>query len=295
MIRKVIQYYYNLYPEQIDREIDRYIFKVNNDLYHFEVQKRTEEELILINELNKNVNLYNPIIMNKFKKLISSYGNRNYILIKVIKPIRNLKMEDILTTVRLYNHNNSLLLRNQWSKLWEKKIDNIEYQQGHIIHKFPLIDQSLGYYIGMSESAIAYFESIDKKNLGYYISHVRINSKKSTIDFFNPQNIVIDFIARDVAEYLKSLFLYKEYNYNEIAKMLEQIPGNDSELRLVFCRLNYPSLYFDMYEEIIGENKEEYKIEQIIKRNEEYREFLKNIFYMINRKINIKNIEWITK
>lgn len=296
MIRKVIQYYYDLYPEHIDKENEKYIFSVDNALYYFEHQRRSEEELNALNDINKNVNLYNPIIVNKFKRLISNYRNRNYILIKIVKPIRDLRIEDVLTTVRLYNNkSNNQLARTEWNLLWEKKIDNIEYQHGHIKNKYSLIDQSLGYYIGMSEGAISYFKEIDRRNIGNYISHIRINNNTNTLHFYDPQNIVIDSRGRDIAEYLKSSFINKNYNYNHIVKIMEKFGINDSELKLVFCRLNFPSFYFDLYEDIINGKEEEEQLRTIIKRNEEYKEFLKNIFYMISKNINIKSIDWITK
>lgn len=296
MIKKVIQYYYDLYPEHVDREKGNYTFEINNTLYYFEQQRRSEEELNIINQINKNLHLYNWIVPNKFQKLISNYGNRNYILIQVIKPIRDLKPEDVLTTVKLFsNRNNEVLLRTGWSVLWEKKIDNIEYQQQHIVNRFPLIDQSLGYYIGMSETAIAYFMAIDKSTIENHVAHIRINVNKNTLDFFNPQNIVIDNRSRDIAEYLKSLFINNCYNYKDIALFLEKAMANDLELKLVFCRLNYPSFYFDLYEKVINQQIDESRLDTVIKRNEEYREFLKNIYYIMNKKTKIKNIEWITK
>lgn len=296
MIKKVIQYYYDLYPEHINREKENYTFIVDSVVYCFEPQRRSEEELNIINDINRTTHLYNWIVPNKFQKLISSYGNRNYILIQAIKPIRQLNDEDVLTTVKLYSNKSSgLLLRMNWNVLWEKKVDNIEYQQQHIQNKFPLLDESFGYYIGMSETAIAYFMTIDKKNMGLYITHIRINVNKNTLDFFNPQNIVIDNRARDVAEYLKSLFINNKYNYKEIIQLFEKMGANDLELKLIFCRLNYPSFYFDLYERIINHQVEERQLSTIIERNEEYREFLKNIYYIINKKIKIKNIEWITK
>lgn len=296
MIRKVIQYYYDLYPKHIDRQKDKYIFQINNDLYYFEQQRRTEEELTIINNINKNINLYNLIVVNKFQKIVSYYGNKSYILIQIVKPIRKLMLEDVLQTIRLFNNkNNNILLRTDWKRLWEKKIDNIEYQQKHITNKFSIIDQSLGYYIGMCESAIAYFREIDKKNIGYYVSHIRINNNQSTLEFFDPQNIVIDNRARDIAEYFKSSFINQNYNYNDIATMLEKANLTDAELRLTFCRLNFPSFYFDLYEKVINDEESEHELDKVIKRNEEYRDFLKNIFNIINKRVNLKAIEWITK
>ena len=296
MITKVIQYYYDLYPQHIDKEGDRYFFSINGINYSFEQQIRSEEELNVIHQINKNTNLYNQILVNKFNKLISNYGSHNYLLIKIEKPVRNLKIEDILNTVRLiHNKNNSVLLRNNWGMLWKKKIDNIEYQQGHIVNKYPLIDKSLGYYIGMSESAISYFEDIEKSGVNYYVSHIRIRSDLTTLDFYNPQNIIIDNRARDIAGYLKSMFLTDNYSYNTISQILELSALNDLELKLLFCRLNYPSFYFDIYDQMINNLNVIGDLNSIIERNNEYKEFLKNIYLMIRKKINIKSIEWISK
>lgn len=296
MITKVIQYYYDLYPQHIDKEGDRYFFAINGDNYSFEQQIRSEEELNAINQINKNMNLYNQIVLNKFNNLISNYGNYNYLLIKIIKPIRTLTMDDILNTVKLNNDkNNNVLLRNNWGLLWKNKIDNIEYQQNHIINKFPLIDQSLGYYIGMSESAISYFEDIEKNNISYYVSHIRVRCDRDTLDFYNPQNIIIDNRARDIAGYLKSIFIANNYSYNMIGEIIETAALNDLELKLLFCRLNYPSFYFDIYDQIINKVSNEGKLNEIIERNNEFKVFLKNIYLFIRKKTNIKTIEWITK
>lgn len=296
MITKVIQYYYDLYPEHIDKKEDRYIFSINGISYSFEQQVRSEEELNAIHQINKNTNLYNQIVVNKFNKLISNYGNHNYLLIKIVKPVQELKIEDVLNTARLiHNKNNDVLLRNNWGLLWKNKIDNIEYQQNHIVNKYPLIDKSLGYYIGMSESAISYFEDIEKSGSNYYVAHIRIRSDLTTLDFYNPQNIIIDNRARDIAGYLKSLFLTDNYSYNAISEILEIAALNDLELKLLFCRLNYPSFYFDLYDRMINNLDVEENLNKIIERNNEYKEFLKNIYLIIRKKINIKNIEWITK
>lgn len=296
MITKVIQYYYDLYPQHIDKEGDRYFFAINGDNYSFEQQIRSEEELNAINQINKNMNLYNQIVLNKFNNLISNYGNYNYLLIKIIKPIRTLTMDDILNTVKLNNDkNNNVLLRDNWGLLWKNKIDNIEYQQNHIINKFPLIDQSLGYYIGMSESAISYFEDIEKNNISYYVSHIRVRCDRDTLDFYNPQNIIIDNRARDIAGYLKSIFIANNYSYNMIGEIIETAALNDLELKLLFCRLNYPSFYFDIYDQIINKVSNEGKLNEIIERNNEFKVFLKNIYLFIRKKTNIKTIEWITK
>ena len=296
MIKKIIEYYYNLYPNYIDKKDEKYIFLANNNLYHFELQTRKEEELERIKKINDTLNLYNIIIRNRVNRLVSQYANKNYVLIKIIKSKRGLNFNDVLNTVELIdNRNNKLLMRNNWGNLWINKIDNIEYQYLHLKNKYPLIDESLNYYIGMCETAISYFNSIEYNNIRNYISHIRVNDNEDIVEFYNPQNIIIDSRVRDVAEYLKSLFMNNYQNLPNIIQNLNKCNFNDDELKLLFCRLNYPSYYFDLYYLVINGKKEDSEIASIITKNKLYKEFLKKIYMIISKKNNIKSIEWVTK
>ena len=295
MIQKAIQYYYNLYPDQINQiEKNTYSFYLNGFMYYFELQKRAEEELKAIYELNNKTQQYNNLVLNRFQKIGCVYNGQSYVLIQVVKPIRNLQLSYILNTVHLQNDKKyALLIRSDWKRLWENKIDNIEYQQKHIEMKHPIIDESIGYFIGMSEAAISYLEEIRNKEYNLFVSHERVNVEETTLEYFNPQNIIIDNRVRDMAEYLKSIFLNGEYDYNTIQNFLIKAQLLEQEAKLLFCRLIYPSYYFDSYDQILIGNTSR-SMDGILKKTFEYKEYVKYIFNLLSQKYQIKKIAWIS-
>lgn len=247
-------------------------------------------EILEVNKLIKDKNEYNQIILNNFNKLISTIGNKKYILIKEIKQkdiecmIRN---KHIVIGKNILDHSN-------WELLWSKKIDNIEYQLRHVENKYKILAKSINYYIGMAENAIEYIKNIEKNNFIYvnkYISHIRIKSKNTN----NPQNIIVDYISRDIAEYLKFLFFSNQYCTEKTEQTLKMNNLTIIELELIFGRMLFPTFYFDKYDKILNEKIEEKEIETIINQSDEYEEYLKDIYYIINTKMQkkIPSITWI--
>ena len=45
-----------------------------------------------------------------------------------------------------------IISRTNWSKLWEDKVDYFEYQMGHLIKKYPILYNTIDYYLGISEN-----------------------------------------------------------------------------------------------------------------------------------------------
>lgn len=186
------------------------------------------------------------------------------------------------------------IIRSNWVYLWSRKIDNIEYQIKHLENKYHLISNSINYYIGLAENACFYVSSIFKEKEGNHdenlvISHIRILET----DFNNPLNIIVDYQARDTSEYLKYLFLKNKYNYDDIKRFLIQLSLSDFEYKLVYGRLLFPTFYFDTYDKIINEEIDEGKILEIIKRTEEYEDYISNIYIIINGIKKIPGVTWL--
>ena len=55
----------------------------------------------------------------------------------------------------------------------------------------------------------------------------------------------------------------------------------------------FPSFYFDMYENILNEKTKEKDILKLISRSDEYVDYLKDIYIIINEKVKIPRIDWI--
>ncbi len=225
--------------------------------------------------------------------MITIIHNKNYVLIKKRKKIQPLNyiinQNKVILSYNLINK----ILRTNWTKLWTNKIDYIEYQILHIESKYKLLRNSIWYYIGLAENSVQYIKDNDlTKNTSteYVISHRRINDFN---ELSNPLNIIVDHKSRDVSEYLKYLFIKKEYDYEEIKKILQKKSLDEITCKMIYARMFFVTFYFDLYDDILNKRIEENKIENIIKRNSEYEDYIKNIYIIINEIKKIPEISWI--
>ena len=205
-----------------------------------------------ISNLCATSDYYDNIIRNNYGSIISVVNNDRYILVREQRK-RN-KSNYVLSTISLKSVDfaHSIIDHSDWVYLWSKKIDNIEYQLCHVIDKYPILRKSVNYYIGMTENAIEYI----KNSFAYgayndkVISHIRISE-----GMYNPQNLIIDYDSRDVAEYLKYIFINNTYKSINLEKILFKNKMNDMYLRLVYGRMFFPSFYFDTYYSLINKVK----------------------------------------
>ncbi|MBQ2639951.1 MAG: hypothetical protein IJF92_04220 [Bacilli bacterium] len=240
------------------------------------------------------IDIYKELINNTDYTIIKNiYGNSytniygiDYILIKCNKirynPINNQK--------KIYNlkANNSLNKIN-WIYLWIKKIDYYEYQQKHIKDYKFLID-SLNYYLGMGEIAVNYIKyNLRNTSIPLVISHKRISKD----NLYNPENIILDYRARDVSQYLKYLFFETEYRYFNFDKFLKMTNFTRDDYILLYGRLLFPCFYFDLYDEIVNSSLNQKDIIKIISRSEEYEAYVDMIYNKIIKITHIPKIDWI--
>lgn len=245
----------------------------------------------LFNYLNGNAR-YNQIVLNKYNNIFTEINGIKYIMVKKITA--DLSISEIIFCddyfIQLFNHekfNNQL----NWGELWSRKIDNIEYQLHHIENKYPIIEKSIDYYIGMTESAISYINSIDLNDASLetkVITHIRIYDT----DINDPQNIMVDYRSRDISEYLKYIFINDEYNYNDIRNKLYSLNFSEFSWKLVYARMFFPNFYFDRYDQIIVNKLKEESLLSVINKIEEYEVYLDNIYDIICEQKKIPKIVW---
>ena len=239
---------------------------------------------------NKN---FDQIIRNINSKLMTNINGKNYLLLE--KSNKKTSIEDellnyykVLLPSQLYFN----IDRTDWVYLWSEKIDYIEYQKIHLKGEYPLLEESINYFIGMAENAIMYVRNCFKEDNNLddlVLSHKRIISK----EFNSPINLIVDHRSRDISEYLKYLFFTNDYDYIKINQYLQKLNLNSYMYKLLYGRMLFPTFYFDKYDDIVNKNKSEKEILAILKKVEAYEDFLKNIYLIINQNTAIKKVDWL--
>lgn len=296
-----INYFYNLYPPLLNKENDNYVFFVGNEKYYLTPYRRELSEIKELVELNKRMissnSLVHEIIINKFNEPISVISNENYVLLRVY--VNDIKKIDINDIIYMLNENVDLsglksLLRTNWVSLWSNKVDYIEYQMGHLIKKYPFLNNTIDYYLGLCENAITYIKNLkmfSDYKIPIGISHKRIIKDATLFDLYNPLNLIIDYKVRNIAEYLKDAF-FKDEDVNYILNIVFKNFWFDKlNLSLLVARLLYPSYYFDLFEEIIDKELDENIVFSLTKKSSKYEEFID----LIIKNCNLQNLQWLSR
>ena len=175
-----------------------------------------------------------------------------------------------------------------WKEKWQKKSDYIEQFYSKISGKYKLIDESIHYYLNMLEVSITYLNQYDNYFGTLYSQHKKMNLD----EFFNPFNFIFDFKERDIAEYLKYIFFTKQYNRENIEKIL--LSSNyEINYDLLIARLLFPNYYFCLFDNIVLNLTDECELNNILFRREEYEKYVKMIFDVINNVTNQKKYHFI--
>lgn len=294
-----IYYYYNIEPENLNKQKEFYYFWYRDDLFYFCLTKRNIEDVNSINDIiNRNglQNHFHLIIKNRYQSIISEYENNNYVLIKI-----NGLLNDYYDMKRLMQFSLNLKVNSSfkpnWAVIWAKKVDYMEEQINKLgIGKKALVE-SFSYYVGLAENAISFYNLNKLESMNISLCHYRLYYPNKAINFLNPLALIVDYKVRDYAEYLKYTFFvdskkaYQEFN---LFNMNNNLEFND--IMLFWDRMLYPSYYFDCFEDSINEVKiNEERIIDIISKQGEFELFLKDIYYELRKKFNIPEILWLIK
>lgn len=301
-MKESIEYYYNLTIDELFIEKDVYHFKLKNRDFYFNYFPRDVKDLEDIIKCNielKNHGINTHIILKNINNdYLTKIEDQNYILIEVINKGEIISISDIIDYNRKFILiDSSNLYRNNWSYLWQTKIDYIESQLKEIKTNI-IIENSIDYYIGLAENAIYYVNIIEKKypisNLDKIVlSRKRIYFPNYKLNYLNPLSFIFDLEVRDVAEYIKSYFFAGENAMVELETFLKSTHLTTYSYNMLFARLLYPSYYFDIYEKIVNTNEKSEKILKVISLNEEYEKFLKKAYELISKYAPLENIEWL--
>lgn len=278
-MENIISYYYNLRVDNYKLINNVFIFESNHYLF---IAKEIKDLDMFKQIISINSDFYMPLI-NKDGEFSFEYNNKKYTLFKADNPSlkvdNNFKLIPVMQNVEI-----------DYSKIW---INNIDY----FIKKITEMEHSeiekvnyLNYYIGMSENAVIINEK-GKKMSGLAritVSHYRICYPNYALTYNDPTELTLDFISRDLAEYIKTKFFFDKIDGNEVIELLNRYNINDKEIMFFLARLLYPTYYFDA---ITENNIEKQKI--IIEKREKYEHFLSLILNNLKTNNIMINISWL--
>lgn len=292
-MKNFLSYFYNISIQDIIKTKNKYKFIYNDNQYVLEHIYLTEEVIMDIYNLNieliNNGIKCNRIILNNQNSPVTIYDNKNWVLMETVNNFEErINFEDIFIFPIKTSYDN-FFKNNDWKTLWGAKNDYLEYQINQLGLDYPLLRESFSYFNGLSENAIQLLNNVTNDDL--YIVHKRVTYHMTYYDLYNPFNMVLDTKIRDMAEYFKDAFLFKKDILKELDIFLTNYYLNDNEKLLFITRMLYPTFYFDMFENITDELKEEKKIKKIIANINDY----ENLLNIIIDKIGLINIEWLKK
>ena len=293
-----VEYFYYIKVDKIKYEENYYSFIYNGYIYKLYSYDDDYDKLKTIFDINRKLvgnTLMSEIIINRNNEIISNYNGINYILIKLfINVNKGISLNEInILSKSLYTEK----INANWGILWSNKIDYLENLINENGKKYPLIVDSFNYFVGMCENAISYFNSINiDENYKYVVSHKIIKFDDNIEVLYNPMNIILDFKVRDVAEYLKNSFFNNNYSvFDELITYLNTNHLSLTDVKLLISRLLYPSFYFEMYEDILINEKEEKILINIISRLDNYENYLYNIISFFRNYYDLDDIKWLNK
>lgn len=305
-MKNTINYYYNLNPSKINQIFNYYYFYINNELYYFIVYNKNTKDIKAIYDFNqemlqRNV-LVHEIINNRNGNILTYVNQVPYILIKINvninKPIVLAEIS-YLSGVQISYPNE--LMRANWANLWINKIDYLEYHQEQNYQKFPLLADSFNYFVGLSENAISYLNQTitkykpEKSDIGV-ISHDVMLLDDTVYSLYDPQNMIIDHKARDLAEYIKVSFFKDNYSiFDELDEYFKYHYFSLYGIQLVIARVLWPSFYFEIYDGILRNQMNESVILKITSRIDEYEKYLADVFNYFHKYYPIDEVAWISR
>ncbi len=293
-MKNVINYYYNILFDDIHQINQNFYFDINDSRYFFILFEGDISSLQNTYKLQEELlqrNLYvHQILLNKDGQIVTFVNGNPYILLKALYYSEKINFKYVISFSQIIMNPKESY---DWKILWSEKNDHLEYQINQTKNRYPLINESFNYFIGLGETSIELLNEIKKQNIPQTIAHRRINSNNTIFELYNPLNLIIDTRTRDVAEYFKSKF----FNTGNIDKDLEDFLKNarltTAEYYLFFARMLYPTYYFDLYEEIISGKKDEKEIKKITDKINDYEKILKKIYSYYKNFLPLTSIEWL--
>lgn len=270
MIDEILKRYYGL-SDFIIQELDSYYLISTSSNIFLLYQIESLLDLKKCYKLSQIVDYADSFVVNHFSSIVTTVGSHSYVLIhnSTVKKYK-------ISLFSFYPTNEIIHL--EWRKWWIQRSDYILSSYGNIKGKFPILDESIHYYVSFLEMAIYLLNDYDNYCDTATVQHRNFNSD----EYQNPLNLMIDIKERDFSEYLKYIFfnnLYQSINLEDLLMKGRDIFHYD----LVLARMLCPNYYFHLMDDVVLGKKDEICLLNIISRANEYEDYLKKIISIIEK------------
>lgn len=291
-MKEQINYYYNLFPERINKINNGYYFFIGKLKYFLLIPHNKENEFNLIitiyNEYKKRNILIDEIVINRDGAFITKINGNNYCLIRSV-DLDNNSLEFIYNFDKIIKTNKKEELGYKtYDLLWGKKVDYYESVVNEI--KDVELKKYFDYYIGLAENAISYVKNActSEKDTYLTVQHKSLNDKFDNI--LNPFNLIVDYEIRDISNYIKIKYFNSCFSFYELDNIFKNNKFSSILYRLLFARLLYPDYYFELIDRDLKKQNVSYEIFNEI---EDYEKFLLEMYEYICEYYPIPKIEWL--
>ena len=128
------------------------------------------------------------------------------------------------------------------------------------------------------------------------LAHKRVEYPNLRLNFDNPLNLLFDVCERDIGEYLKNLFFYNAKDaLIDLKAYIDVRKPSAYQMGLLFARLLYPSYYFDVHEKVLEDNLDADEVLFYTDKVNEYEQFLKDSYSLMNQYVPLEKIDWLIK
>ncbi len=291
-MKNFIRLNYNMYPKKIYKEKELFFFFSGNEkIYILKVSNDNLKSYIDIsNQLYQNGVPISTFILNNKKEYLCKNNNYYIALLKYNDVSDNrIFLDDIIK----YNINTDIISEYNIIKEWEDKIDTLEMEMTEYNKEFPIIQNSLDYFIGLSENGIQLIKST--KIINNSLAHnIHINDFNRN-NYNNPLNIIKSNRMYDVAKYFKYKFYYDTIDYEELYKALNDKYNKVEDLIFFYSMMLYQEEFLEEVKLVLLNKKNENELNKYINKTKEYKELLKYIKINLHNLDYIKDIEWLDK
>lgn len=298
-MKETINYYYNVYPDEIVEINNGCYFYYGEFKYYFVKVKNIDELNMLLdisNTLYKKNTFVDTFIFSKDKSIYVSLLEENYVLLRVNSVENDVySLSDIVYFNSLYVKDN--IKEIPYDKIWAKNVDVFESEVSELNNDYMIVQDSFNYYVGLAENAISYYVDVKEKeslnDIRVSVCHKRINKYMYSGLINNPLYFMLDYEVRDIALYIETMFFEGVFNFEEIIDCIKGF--NRTMARILICRLLYPVYYFDQLKLVLMGKESENSLLKYIEKCKEYELLLSDLLNYFNKKLNIPKIEWLQK